>query len=153
QYRAWLQQHLSSMPEETAVGRKNYQFFLQKVALLPYTPGQLLAISHQEWARTVAFEQYEKQHNLGLPELKVVPNFAEQVNRSKRDELTIRTFLEEKGILTVPPEIGHYTIQELPSYLDALADFGELDDFTGPSRLNENAVRWLPQPSNDLGYF
>jgi len=153
EYRAWLQQHLAFMPEKIAVGRKNYQFFLQRVALLPYTPEQLIAMSHQEWTRTMAFEEYEKHHNQGAPELKIASSFEEQVNHSKRDESAIRKFLNDKRILTVPQEIGHYTIRALLGYLNALSDFGELDDFTGPSRLNQDAVRWLTQPSNDLGYF
>ena len=152
-YRTWLQERLDTMPENTAIGREKYEFFLQHVALLPYSPEQLLAVSRQEWDRSVAFEQYEKQRNLGLPELKVAASLQEQVERSKRDELAIRKFLEDKGILRVPENIGHYTIRPMPGYIEALADFGETDDFTGPSRLNEDGVRWVVPPSLNLGYF
>jgi uncharacterized protein (DUF885 family) len=41
----------------------------------------------------------------------------------------------------------------MPGYLDALADFGETDDFTGPSRLHDDGVRWASPPSPQLGYF
>ena len=147
-YRAWLEQHLSSMPEKAAVGRSNYEFFLTNVALLPHTPEQLLSMSHQEWERSVSFEQLEKQRNQGLPELKIAGSVDEQIRNSGRDELAIRKFLEDKGILTIPPEIGHYTIQLAPGYLDALADFGEIDDF-----LHATGVRYVDQPSPNLGYF
>jgi uncharacterized protein (DUF885 family) len=40
-----------------------------------------------------------------------------------------------------------------PDYLAALDGFGELDDFTGPSRLHQDGVRWLLPLSNDLPYF
>ncbi|MGA7293416.1 MAG: DUF885 domain-containing protein [Terriglobales bacterium] len=152
-YRSWLQEHLDTMPEQTAVGREKYEFFLHHVALIPYTPEQLLFISKQEWARSVAFEQYEKQRNQGLPELKPAANLAEEITTATRDELAIRRFLEDKGILTVPAGVGHYTLRPMPGYLEALADFGELDDFTGPSRLNEDGVRWVSPPSSQLGYF
>lgn len=152
-YRTWLQAQLDTMPDDAAVGRENYEFFLYQVALLPYSPEQLLPISRQEWDRSVAFEQYEKQRNHGLPELKIAGNLQEQIQRSKRDELAIRKFLEDKGILTVPADIRHYTIQPMPGYLEALAGFGELDDFTGPSRPNDDGVRWLSPPSPQLGYF
>ena len=147
-YRGWLQEHLRSMPENAAVGRANYEFFLSHVALIPYTPEQLLAISRQEWERAVTFEQIEKQRNQGLPELKIAANIDEQIRTSERDELAIRNFLETKGILTVSPEIGHYTIRLMPGYLNALSDFGETDDF-----LHATGVRWLPEPSPTLGYF
>jgi len=156
-YRTWLQAQLGSLPKDSAVnsdvGRQNYEFFLHHVALLPYTPEQLLSLSRQEWDRSLAFEQYEKQRNQGLPELKMATNLKDEIDGARQNELEIRKFLEEKGILTVPANIGHYTLRPAPDYLDALSDFGELDDFTGPSRLKENGVRWASPPSPQLGYF
>ncbi len=55
--------------------------------------------------------------------------------------------------MSVPQGIGHYTIQLAPPYLDALADFGELDWFGGPSHPGEDGVRWIDPPSPNLGYF
>jgi uncharacterized protein (DUF885 family) len=157
-YRAWLQAKLDTMPDNAAVGRANYEFFLRNVALLPYGPEQLLPISRQEWDRSVAFEQYEKQRNdawsnQGLPELKPAASLQEEIDRATHDELAIRQFLEDKGILTVPAEVRHYTLRPMPGYLEALADFGEVDDFTGPSRLTSDGVRWTNPPSPKLGYF
>jgi uncharacterized protein (DUF885 family) len=147
-YRAWLQERLQKMPENAAVGRANYEFFLSHVALVPYTPEQLLAISRQEWERAVTFEQLEKQRNQGLPELKIAASIEEQIRTSDRDEQAIRDYLEKKGILTVSPEIGHYTIRLMPGYLNALSGFGETDDF-----LHSTGVRWANEPSPTLGYF
>jgi uncharacterized protein (DUF885 family) len=152
-YRTWLQAQLDTMPDNAAVGRVNYEFFLHNVALLPYSPEQLLPISRQEWDRSVSFEQYEKQKNQGLPELKPAANLEDEIDRAKHDELAIRKFLEDKGILTVPAEVRHYTLRPMPGYLEALGDFGEVDDFTGPSRLNDDGVRWASPPSGQLGYF
>ena len=45
QYRQWLQDRLPSMRPDTAIGRENYLFFLHNVALLPYSPEQLLEMS------------------------------------------------------------------------------------------------------------
>jgi uncharacterized protein (DUF885 family) len=152
-YRTWLQGHLDSMPNDAAVGRENYEFFLRRVALLPYSPVQLLAISRQEWDRSVAFEQYEKQRNQTVPKLKIATSLTDEIARAKRDELAIREYLEEKSILTVPAGIRHYTLLPMPDYINAIADFGETDDFTGPSRLSDNGVRWASPPSAQLGYF
>ena len=55
-YRAWLEDHLSTMSDSAAVGQKRYEFFLRHVALLPYSPQQLLLLSRLEWNRSVAFE-------------------------------------------------------------------------------------------------
>ncbi len=152
-YQSWLQQNLDHMPGNAAVGRANYEFFLNQVAFLPYSPEQLFAISAQEWARAVSFEQYERVRNQALPELKIAANLDDEIRTSQSEELAIRKFLEDKGILTVPPDMRHYTLHLTPGYLEALGDFGELDDFTGPSRLDDDGVRWISPPSQNLGYF
>ena len=69
EYRGWLQQRLPGLSSNVAVGRENYVFFLKHVALVPYTPEQLVAKGRQEWERAVAFEAYEKNRNSRLPQL------------------------------------------------------------------------------------
>jgi hypothetical protein len=64
--------------------------------------------------------------NQGLPELKIAPNLEDQIRKAQSDELAIRKFLEDKRILTVPPDMHHYTLRPMPGYLEALEDFGEL---------------------------
>ena len=152
-YKTWLGQNLDKMPTDAAIGRGNYEFFLNEVALLPYTPEQLFAISAQEWARSVAFEQYERHRNQDAAELKIASSMEAQLKKSQEQELAIREFLDEKRIMSVPPAIQHYKLMAMPSYLQGLSDFGELDDFTGPSRLNQDCVRWIDPPSEHLGYF
>ncbi len=66
-YRAWLQKRLPNTRKDTAIGRENYLYFLRNVALISYTPEQLLAMSRQEWSRSVAFETYQQERLSGLP--------------------------------------------------------------------------------------
>ncbi len=47
----------------------------------------------------------------------------------------------------------HYGFAAMPAYLAPLEGAGEADDFTGPSRLKENCVRYIDPPSPKLGYF
>lgn len=152
-YRAWLQSNLSSVPTDTAIGREKYEYFLTNVALVPYTPEQMLELSRQEWARSVAFETYEKQHDRNAPELTMAASTEEEVARGKRDELAIRKFLADNRILTVPPDIPHYELRAMLNYLAPLSDFTEMDDFTGLSRMNDPGLRWIEPPSPNLGYF
>jgi Bacterial protein of unknown function (DUF885) len=152
-YRAWLQQRLPKMTEKAAVGREAYAYFFNNVALYPFTPQQLLELSRQEWARSVAFEHMEKQRNRDVPALKMFVNVNEQIKATREMEEQVRRFLRDQGLLTVPTDFPHYTIRALPEYLAVLGDFGEQDDFTGPSRLTDNCIRWVPDPSASLGYF
>src|SRR5437879_6213511 len=151
-FRQELRQELPSLPNETALGRDAYVFFLKNVALMPYSPEDLLAMGKQEWNRAVAFEAFEKNRNKDVPPLKIATDIDSWIKDAAEKELQIRTFLEERGTLTVPKWIQHYTLRPTPEYLRALG-FTEQDDFTSPSRLNENCLRYVPEPSEKLGYF
>jgi uncharacterized protein (DUF885 family) len=152
-FREKLQEKLPSLPKETALGRDAYAFFLKNVALLPYSPDELLAMGQQEWNRAVAFEAYETQRNKDVPPLKLATNIDSWQKDAAKKELQIREFLEKRGILTVPDWFQHYTLRPMPEYLRALQGFGETDDFTSPSRLKENCIRYITEPSGKLGYF
>jgi uncharacterized protein (DUF885 family) len=152
-YRNWLTQQLPGMSTRTAVGREAYIFFLKNVALLPYTPEQLLAMGNQEWARSVASQIYEEHHSKGVPPLALFKDQSAQLAAEAKDELAVRKFLEEKDLLTVSASLPHYLYAATPAYLAPVADLGEADDFTGPSRMKQNSTRYVDPPSADLGYF
>jgi Bacterial protein of unknown function (DUF885) len=152
-YREWLKQKLPGMRRDFTLGAKAYGFFLHQVALLPYTPDQLLAMARQDFERILATEAYEHQRDLRAPELKIAATADEETARMAQDDARIRRYLMEHQILTVPPDLPHWTIRLAPAYIAALDGFGELDDFTGPSRLHQDGTRWIQPPSNDLPYF
>ena len=151
-FRQHLQQQLPSLPAQTALGRDAYVFFLKNVALNPYSPEELLAMGRQEWNRAVAFETYEKNRNKDVPPLRITANINTWMTDTAAKELQVRKFLEAHDILTVPGWIQHYTLRPVPDYLAALG-FTENDDFTSPSRLTENCIRYVGAPSEKLGYF
>jgi hypothetical protein len=144
---------LSSLPKETALGRDAYVFFLQNIAFIPYSPEQLLAMGRQEWDRAVAFEAFEKNRNKDAPPLKIADNVDNWIKDTATKESQIREFLENRGILSVPDWMQHYTFRPMPEYLHALEGFGEMDDFTSPSRLQDNCIRYVDPPSGNLPYF
>jgi hypothetical protein len=152
-YREWLKQNLPNMRQDFALGDKAYGFFLDQVALLPYTPEQLLAMARQDFDRALAMEAYERQRDLGAPELKMAATSEEEIARMAHDEASIRRYVIEHEILTVPPDSPHWTMRPAPDYVAAFDGFGELDDFTGPSRLQQDGTRWFLPPSHDLPYF
>ncbi len=147
-----LKDKLPKLPQQIALGRDAYIWFLRNVALMPFTPEELLAMGRQEWNRAVAFEAYEKNRNKDVPPLKIATDINTWIKDAAEKELQIRKFLEERGILTVPKWVQHYTLRPTPEYLRALG-FTEHDDFTSASRLNENCIRYVPEPSEKLGYF
>ena len=152
-FRQQFEEKLPSLPKETALGRDAYVFFLKNVALLPYSPEELLVMGSQEWNHAVAFEAYEKERNRAVPPLPLAANIDNWIKDTAQKELSIREFLDKHGILTVPDWVQHYTLRPMPEYLRALQGFGEMDDFTSPSRLKGNCVRYITEPSGKLGYF
>jgi uncharacterized protein (DUF885 family) len=147
-----LRDKLPTLPQQTALGRDAYIWLLQNVALMPFTPEDLLAMGRQEWNRAVAFEAYEKNRNKDVPLLKMATDINTWIKDAAEKELQIRKFLEDRDVLTVPTWVQHYTLRQTPGYLGALG-FTEHDDFTSPSRSNENCIRYVPEPSEKLGYF
>ena len=151
-YSSWIIGRLPSMGWKTAIGRENYVFFLKNVALLPYTPEELQQIGRQEWARSLAFETYEAHRDEGLPPGARAKTDAEELAQEEKDEEAVRQFMEAKGILTVPAWVQHYRFATKPAYLVPL-DRWEVDDFTGPSRLKQNATRYIEPLGPNLGYW
>jgi Bacterial protein of unknown function (DUF885) len=152
-YREWLKQNLPGMRHDFALGANAYGFFLHRIALLPYTPEQLLAMARQDFDRVLAFEAYEQQRDLGAPELKIAGSTKDEIAREKRDEEQVRQYLVAHQILSVPPELPHWTLRPMPEYLVSLEGFGEIDDFASVSRTNADGIRWLVPPSDHLPYF
>lgn len=153
QYRTWLQQIRPTLAPETAIGRDAYVFLLSHVALMPFTPEDLLAMGRQELQRAVSFEQWERERNASVPALRMAPDLRTQIEDSVKAEAAIRNYLVRNNIVSVPDWIAHYTVRPTPAHLKALDGFGEMIDFTSPSRLHQNAIRYVDPPSTSLGYF
>jgi len=149
----WLNSQLPGMTENTSVGRDAYVYFLRHVALMPFTPEQLLVMGASEWERSVAFETFEQTRNLGLPELGLFPDQAAQMKQEVIEEGKAREFLEAKNILTVPGWMKHYRNLPLPAYLEPLSFMGVADDLTSDTRLDEDGVSYIKKPHPDLDYF
>jgi uncharacterized protein (DUF885 family) len=153
QYREWLKAKQPAMRKDTAIGRENYIFFLRNVALLPYTPEQLLEMSQQEWSRAVAFETFERARDADVPQLPIFATQQAQIDREKIDEEQIRELLVKQHLLTVPTWLKHYRNLPLPAYAAPFESLSVTDDLTGPSRLNENGTSYIRVPSPNLGFF
>jgi len=152
-YRNWVTSKVPSARPDTAIGLENYLFFLRNVALIPYTPEQLLDMSDQEWSRAVAFESYQRERLLGTPAATIFTNADAQIAGERIEEQKIREYLTSQHILSVPEGVHHYRNLLTPDYLQPLADFGETDDLTSATRLDEDGISYIQAPTPHLGFF
>jgi hypothetical protein len=113
----------------------------------------MLLLGKTEFHRAATLEGVEARRSDSLVPLPVFGTLREQVEQTVKDEQAIRSFLTDRELLTIPPEMRHYTNAATPPYLSPLSGVGELDDFTAPQRLTEDAVRYIPEPSPSLSFF
>jgi uncharacterized protein (DUF885 family) len=152
-YRTWLKIERPAMRHSYLIGPGAYNNFLRHIALLPYNADDLLVMGKMEWDRAATFDQLEALRNHTLPPLRLFPSASAQIQTSFRDEREIRAFLVEKGLLDVPSWMGHYRNLKVPEYLAPIAWLGVEDDLTSRTRLGQDAVSYIPEPSRDLPYF
>lgn len=152
-FEKFLRHARPGLPEETAVGRDAYAYFLSDVALYPYEPEQIASMGRQAWARSVLFEQLEANRNAGVPELPIANSIDDVIAKLNADEIKIRQFLEAQNILTVPDWVGHYKGRAFPPYLKPIGWLGRTFDVSEPARMSRDATVYLPDPSPQLGYF
>ncbi|AHE54011.1 DUF885 family protein [Sphingomonas sanxanigenens] len=148
-----LRARRAGLSEQTAVGEAGYRYFLGEVALYPYTPEQLLVMGRQEWTRAVQFEEVERNRNRSVPDLPIGASLDAVIGKLDADELAVRRFLADQRLLTISDWAGHYRGRGFPAYLAPIGWLGRTFDFTGPSRLGQDATVYLPEPSPKLGYF
>jgi uncharacterized protein (DUF885 family) len=152
-YREWLEASLPQMQPQFVVGDKAYRFYLHRVALLPYTPDDLVTMARQDFNRVLTHEVLEKRRNLGRTMLEPASSIEEEIARAKTGEANIRDYLAQHKILTVPADMPHWTFRAAPDYLLAFDGFAEQDDFTSESRPTADGVRWIPEPKEEMSFF
>ena len=152
-YSGWLQPRLKTMQTAFALGPHAYQWFLINVALIPYTPDELLLLGRQAWNRSVAWDVLEQNRNAKLSQLSLFKDSDQQVRASFLKENEIRAFLQTHQLMTVPDWLMHYRNRPMPDYLEPLSFMGVSDDLTSETRLDEDAYSYIREPSPELSYF
>jgi uncharacterized protein (DUF885 family) len=152
-YKSWIEIKIPNMTKSFSIGRQNYVYFLKNIAFIPYTPEELLLMGQTEWNRSVSFDVFERERNIELPELQIYSSAEEQIAKERTDEVEIRKFLIDKNLMSVPDWIRHYINKKIPSHIEPFTNMGVVDDLTSETRLDEDGVSYIPEPSSSMSYF
>ncbi|MBV8530737.1 MAG: DUF885 domain-containing protein, partial [Candidatus Eremiobacteraeota bacterium] len=122
-YRAWLDGHMSTFHAGGfAVGRKQYDWYLKRVLLLPFDSAQIAAIGRVELARDRTLEMWEAARDTQLPSPSPAPTFASKaafLSYYEQSLSKIIAFIDSHAIVTIPAYIGPFHIVEVPKALAA----------------------------------
>lgn len=152
-FREWLKANFSSFMLAQSIGEKSFMWFLQNVAYIPFTPSEMINIGELEFDRATTFEAlYENRYrNRPIPPL---PESAlSQSENERKLEQEVRDFYEKENLLTQPASLRHYVNAPRPNYLEPIKWLGVTDDLTGPSRIEEDGISYVPVPREGMPYF
>jgi hypothetical protein len=105
-YHNWLVANRSRLNHPSAVGLKEYNWFIKHVRLMPYDADALQVIGGVELARARTFLKIEQARNSGLPELELARTEQEYSARVRQAEDLIRKLIVAKHLLTIPDYVG-----------------------------------------------
>ena len=153
QFGGWLAGRLPDLPPAVPVGRERYEWFLREVACVPLSLDEIASIGRREYERAVWLELLHATRNRDVPVPPLPADAGQQVRAQARDEAAVRAFYAGRGLLSQPESLRHYRTLPLPDYLEPLLFLGVADELTGPGRLDEDGVAYVPPPGPGLPYF
>jgi uncharacterized protein (DUF885 family) len=122
-YRSWLDIHMGSFKAGGfAVGRKQYDWYLRRVLLLPFDSRQVAEIGRLELARDRTLETWEAGRDAQEPPASPEPAFASKADFLSYYEQSLAriiAFINSHDIVDIPPYIGPFHIVEVPKALAA----------------------------------
>lgn len=152
-FREWLKLNLSSFVPASSIGEKSFVWFLQNVAYIPYTPSEMISIGEIEFDKATTFEAIFENKYKDKPIPQLPKSATEQSENESKLEQEVRDFYERENLLTQPESLGHYLNAPRPKYLEPIKWLGVTDDLTGPSRLDEDGISYVPVPRDGMPYF
>ena len=153
EFRDWLAAEVPSLPPAKALGQERFEWFLREVACIPMAVSEIAAIGRREYDRAVWLELLHAHRARGLPAPPLPGDAPQQVRAEAQHEGAVRQFYAERALLSQPAWLGHYLNLPMPPYLEPLRFLGMTDDLTGPGRLDEDGVAYVPAPGPELPYF
>jgi len=111
---AWLKQHQSQMTAPAGVGEADFNWYLKYVRCMPYTMKDSVLIGQLEYNRAMAFLALQRHHDRKLPEIALPTSKEEYDARMKDAEDSIRQFIIDNDLMTMPAYTMGHLAQNVP---------------------------------------
>lgn len=129
-YRDWIEARLPTMENARPIGRELYDWLLRRVWLLPYDAEDILRMGEQEYARYLAFTEFEEARNAGLPQQPPpAATTGQYASETAAEAAAIREFLAGRDALTIPDYVGPYRRTLMPEYVQAFSLWAALSGY------------------------
>lgn len=101
-YRTWLIAERPRMKAPYAIGRRAFEWYVQRVMMMPYTSDQLLTQAEVERDRGWAFLEFERLKNKNLPAPQPAATNAQYSEWKDATDVLSRMWAEEYNLFTRP---------------------------------------------------
>ncbi|GEM_PF-31571 len=101
-YREWLVESKPDMENGAGVGIDNYNWYLENVALMPYTWEELMILSKREYERAITTMKLKEHKNRHTPVLKQVEKEEDYIQRYNNAMDHLYRFMEYAEVFTMP---------------------------------------------------
>lgn len=105
-YRDWLKTNRPRFNAPYAIGRKAFEWYVQRVLMMPYNSEQLLSQAAIERDRGWAFLALELQKNRSLPKIEPAKENKEYSEWKDATDVLSRLWAEELDLFTRPAYVG-----------------------------------------------
>lgn len=153
EFRDWLSERIGSFGVIEPVGTDRFTWYLHNVALLPESVERIEVIAAREADRSIVWEGVEELRAASSADGERFHSAKEQVAQQHRDARAVRSFYEERHLLSQPERLRDYLTAPIPPYVEPIRWIAVSDDLTGPERLDQNGVSYTPEPTDSMGYF
>jgi Bacterial protein of unknown function (DUF885) len=139
----WLEAQAPSRTASSGIGVQNYDWYLKRVQLVPYTWQQEVALMESELARANSFLAVEEEKNKNLPPQTVVASETEHSQRFNAAVTEYISFLKEREILTIKGFMEPSLRARIGKFNPGFREFFSEVDYRNPEVMRTHGYHWF----------
>ncbi|MEM1188041.1 MAG: DUF885 family protein [Pseudomonadota bacterium] len=101
-FQRWLESIEAGLPAHGGIGKDDYNWYLNKVMLFPYSWDELLILGEREYQRSMVFLKLEEHRHRAIPMLEPADSLEEFEKRRLDADRELIAFLRDEAVMTVP---------------------------------------------------